>query len=124
MKKIRVLLVDDVAQVRQDLRTALLLAGEVDVVGEAGDGLQAIELEQTLAPDVVLMDLEMPGVDGFEAARTIKAQRPTCRIVALSVHTSANDRQRASDSGIDAFVVKGASFRELLTSLSKEGEPS
>ncbi len=124
MEKIRVLLVDDVPQVRQDLRTALMLTGEVDIVGEAEDGRRAIDLEQALTPDVVLMDLEMPGMDGFEAARTIKAQRPSCRIVALSVHATAHDRQQAAECGIDAFVVKGSAFRGLLASLSTHGGES
>jgi DNA-binding NarL/FixJ family response regulator len=124
MKKIRVLLVDDVPQVRQDLHTALVLAGDFEVVGEAEEGLRAVLLERTLAPDVVLMDLEMPGMDGFEAAREIKARRPSCRIVALSVHASPSDRQRAAEAGMDAFVVKGASFHDLLSALLKDGEPT
>jgi DNA-binding NarL/FixJ family response regulator len=122
MAKIRLLLVDDVPQVRQDLRTALLLTGSVDIVGEAEDGLTAIALEQALTPDVVLMDLEMPALDGFDAARAIKSRRPSCRIVALSVHAADSDRLRAAQAGIDAFVVKGASFRDLLSALVKDGE--
>jgi DNA-binding NarL/FixJ family response regulator len=120
MKPVQILIVDDVAQVRQDLRTALTLAGGLEVVGEAGGGRDALELEQKLLPDVVLMDLEMPDMDGWEAARRIKARRPGCRIVALTIHDDEQSRGAALRAGVDAFVLKGVPLDELLRALSPE----
>jgi two-component system response regulator DesR len=115
------LLVDDVPQVRRELRTALSLTGGVQVVGEAADGRQAADLAERLEPDVVLMDLEMPGMDGFEAAALIKAASPTCRLVALTIHAGADERQRAQAAGFDAFVVKGASMLTLMLAIHTQG---
>jgi len=117
MTAIRVLLVDDTAHVRQELRTVLTLSGEVEVVGEAGNGHEAVEMALRLHPDIVLMDLEMPIMDGCEAARQIKASCPTCRVVALTIHDEPLDRRRAAAAGVDAFVVKGSSLESLLEAI-------
>ena len=114
---IRVLLVDDSDQVRADLRAALALCQGIEIAGEASNGETAVERERALSPDVVLMDLGMPGVDGFEASRRIKARRPPCRIVALTVHAGEEERRRASQAGIDAFVIKGVSLQGLLQAI-------
>ncbi len=110
----RILIVDDAAGVRRDLRQLLEIGGEFDVVGETGDGREAIEQVARLRPDVVIMDLAMPVLDGCEAARRIKTGGADCRLVALTVHSGEADQQRAAAAGFDAFVVKGASLEELL----------
>ena len=117
MTTIRILLVDDSAQVRQDLRSMLALWEGIDVTGEAANGQEGVALEEALSPDVVLMDLAMPVMDGFEATRRIKARRPGCRVVALTVYASDEDRRRATLAGMDAFVVKGAPVATLMESL-------
>lgn len=117
MATTRVLLVDDSAQVRADLRAAFALCEGIEIAGEASDGGEAVAQEAALSPDVVLMDLAMPGMDGLEASRRIKARRPGCRIVALTVHAGEEERGRASRAGIDAFVVKGASLEDLLETI-------
>lgn len=114
---IRVLIVDDVLEVRRDLRTALTLAGNIEVVGEATNGLEAVNLAQSLEPVVVLMDLKMPVMDGYEATRWIKAQQPTPRVVILSIHAGAGEEERARAAGADAFVVKGDSYQILLNAI-------
>src|SRR5574340_813534 len=96
MTPIRVLLVDDVEQARRDLGTALNLFEDIQIIGEAGNGIQAIFLAQSLGPDVVLMDLEMPVMDGYEAAGQIKSLRP-CRIIALTVHDYEAARRKAQE---------------------------
>jgi DNA-binding NarL/FixJ family response regulator len=111
---IRVLIVDDAASVRRELRTVLGLAGEIEVAGLAEDGAQAVEMSAQLEPDVVLMDLEMPVMDGCEAARRIKAARPSTRIVALTIHDDPKSREQAAQAGTDDFIVKDVSTRELL----------
>lgn len=130
MEAIRVLIVDDVSQVRQDLRTVLLLtagagtAHPIEVVGEAANGLEAICQAEALQPDAILLDLEMPVLDGYEAARQIKARYPACRIIALTIHGDEAARRRASESGVDAFIVKGASISALLAALAEDKENS
>jgi DNA-binding NarL/FixJ family response regulator len=113
-----VLIVDDAVAVRRDLRIALGLAGNIKVVGEAADGTEAVRLAESLAPAVVLLDLEMPVMDGYEAARRIKALRPGCRIVALTAHGYELARRKALQSGVDDFVIKGASLESLIAAIA------
>jgi DNA-binding NarL/FixJ family response regulator len=113
----RVLVVDDVAQVRQDLRLLLELSGAVVVAGEAANGQEAIFQVEALRPDVVLMDLEMPVMDGYEATRQIKARWPACRVIAFSVHSHLPAREKARGAGVDGFIEKGASLVEMLQSM-------
>ena len=122
MTAIRVLIVDDVAPVRRGLRTVLSLSGELEIVGEASNGLEAIRLTESLKPDVVLMDLEMPVMDGYRATRQIKTKFPECRIVALTVHDYESARAEAHESGVDAFLVKGASVESIVQTISKRKE--
>lgn len=123
MAAIRVLIVDDVAQVRQDLRTILNLAGDIEVVGEARDGREAIRQVETLQPEVIIMDLEMPVLDGYEATRQIKHHFPACRLIALTVHACEADRQRAIQAGVDGFVVKGEPVETLMRALPAQTPP-
>ncbi len=117
MADIRVLIVDDMQQVRQDLRTLLTLVGGIEIVGEAGNGLEAIQCAQILLPEVLLMDLEMPLMDGYEATRQIKANHPLCRVIALSIHAGEAERQRAFQAGVDNFIVKGAPLETLVEAI-------
>ncbi len=111
---LRLLIVDDVAEVRRDLRLLFSLSGAVDVAGEAANGLDALQQMDALQPDVVLLDLEMPVMDGYEAARQIKARWPACRVVAFSIHSYPAARQKAARVGVDEFIEKGASLHEIL----------
>jgi len=115
----RLLIVDDVPQVRKELRTLFSLAGEVDVVGEAGNGLEAIRLADALQPDVILMDLEMPVLDGYEAAQQIKERWPQCKVIALTIHGYEAARTKAAQAGVDAFVVKGAPVETIIQMIEK-----
>lgn len=117
MTAIRVLLADDIEEVRRDLRTALTLSGDVEIVGEAANGLEAVRLVESLQPDVVLMDLAMPVMDGCEAARQIKSQFPACRVVILTIYDAEAERKRVVQSGADVFLVKGVSISSLVKSL-------
>jgi len=117
MANIRMLIVDDVAQVRQDLRMLLTLSCDVEVVGEAANGQEAISQAEIHQPDVVLMDLEMPVMDGYRATRQIKNLYPSCRIVALTVHGYEEARQKALQAGVDAFIVKGEPVENLVQAI-------
>jgi DNA-binding NarL/FixJ family response regulator len=114
MTNIRVLIVDDVERVRQDLRTFLTLTGNIEIVGEARNGAEAVRLVKLLRPQVVLMDLEMPVMDGYEAACQIKANHPYCRIIALTIHADESERQKALQSGMTEVIAKGAPLEMLL----------
>jgi DNA-binding NarL/FixJ family response regulator len=129
MRPMRVLIVDDMPQVRQGLRTLLPLAGEatdrpLEIVGEAGTGREAIVQAAALEPDVVLMDLELPELDGYAATQAIKAGRPATRVVALTVHGEPQARQRAQAAGVDAFVDKGAALPLLLQAMCGDTDQS
>jgi NarL family two-component system response regulator LiaR len=119
---VRVLLVDDSEPVRLELRKLLELSGVIQVVGEARDGQQGILLAAKLTPDVVIMDLEMPGMDGFEATRQIKAQVHAARIVILSMHAGSENVARARFAGADEFIVKGADFQVLISAILGQDE--
>ena len=117
MADIRVLIVDDVVRVRQDLCTFLTLTGDIEIVGEASNGWEAIRLVEALCPQVVLMDIEMPILDGYEAAREIKAIQPSCRVIMLTIHGGEAEQQRAFQSGADDFIVKGAPLETLIEAI-------
>lgn len=117
MSNKRVLIVDDVPQVRRELSTLLPLLDVIDIVGEAENGQDAIGLAASLQPDVIIMDLEMPIVDGFTATRIIKQQRPQCRVVVLSIHDDEAIRAKARSAGADDFVDKGAPLAALLEAI-------
>ena len=116
-RSVRVLLVDDSANVRQELRQLLQLTGVVQVVGEAGDGLEAVRLSSELAPDVIVMDLAMPVMDGFEATRQIKSQVPSPRVVILSVHGGPAEAERVRQAGADCLITKGTDFQILVNAI-------
>ncbi len=111
---LRLLIVDDAPEVRRDLHLLLSLCGAVEVAGEAANGREALQQTEHLRPDVVLLDLEMPVMDGYEAARQIKACWPNCRVVAFSVHSYPSARQKAARAGVDDFIEKGAPLQEIL----------
>lgn len=116
---VRVLIVDDVPKVRSELRVLLGLTGGFDVVGEAGDGAEAIAQVERLEPDVVVMDLELLAMDGYAATRAIKSRWPACRVIVLTVHGDESERQQALAAGADEFIVKGAAI-ELLINAAQE----
>ena len=118
---IRVLIVDDVNHVRTELALLLSLSGDVEIIGQAANGLEAVHLAEMLSPAVVLMDLEMPVLDGYEAARRIKARMPGCRVIALSIHDGEDIREECVRAGMDDFVPKGACVDALLQAIRQSG---
>ena len=122
MAATRILIVDDIPQVREDLRTLLTLVGDIEVVGVAINGLDGVRQAKAIRPDAVLMDLEMPVLDGYEATQQIKTFNPGCRIIVLTIHDEEEVRQKAIQSGVDAFIVKGAPVETLVQVISEKKE--
>jgi DNA-binding NarL/FixJ family response regulator len=121
--RVRVLIVDDTPQVLHNLRQLLELTGEIDIVAEAGDGLEAVQLASEFSPEAVVMDLEMPGLDGYAATRLIKTRQPAPRVIILSVHAGAEEQERAREAGADGFVTKGERYEALMNAiLGRVGE--
>ncbi len=118
----RVLIVDDAPEVRQELALLLELTGAFQVVGEASNGLEAVLQATAQHPDLVLMDLGMPVLDGYAATRQIKSANPDCRVVVLTVHDGETERQEAARAGADGFVVKGAGLETLIQTMSGREE--
>ena len=86
--------------------------------------LEAVRLAEALRPDVILLDLQMPVLDGYAAARRIKDHWPACRVVALTVHDDETTRQKASQAGVDVFLVKGSPLGILVEAISGGGNHS
>lgn len=120
---IRLVLVDDQAAVRQGLRMRLLLEPDIAVIGEASSGKEALALVQQLCPDVVLMDIEMPEMDGIAAAAMIHVGSPQSAVVMLSIHDDGATRARAHASGAAAFVTKSGAFEELVATIRQAARP-
>lgn len=114
---IRILLVDDQAVVRHVLRARLHLEPDFEVVGEASTGKEALSLAQTLSPDVVLMDIEMPGMDGIAATSALYKVAPHSAVVILSISDDTQTRRLALAAGAIAFVEKRGATDALLSAI-------
>jgi DNA-binding NarL/FixJ family response regulator len=116
----RVLIADDRPRSRSGLKAVLALRPEIEIVGEAADGQEALRLVEEYRPDVVLMDARMPVLDGVGATRLIKERWPEVRVVVLTI--DASYRADALAAGADAFLVKGCAARELLAAIVGQSE--
>jgi two-component system, NarL family, nitrate/nitrite response regulator NarL len=116
---ITLILVDDQAAVRQGLRMRLQLEPDLRVVGEAGDGLAALALAEAKHPDVVLLDLEMPGMDGIATTLALRSTVANSAVVLLSIHHDAAQRARALSAGASAFVEKTGGIEPLLAAIRR-----
>jgi DNA-binding NarL/FixJ family response regulator len=116
-EKIRILIVDDMEPVRQSLRTILQLTDDFQVVGEACNGREAIHAVESIRPDVVLMDLEMPVLGGLEATRQIKQHYPEIGVVIITIHDSSDAKEKAAQVGADAFVGKESETAILIETI-------
>ena len=112
--RFRVLIVDDAPSVREALRWALESEDDLAVVGEAGDGVEGFERAAALVPDVTILDIEMPGLDGYALAREVKTLAHAPAVVFLTVHSDGVSRQRAAAAGGDGFVDKGIGWPALI----------
>jgi DNA-binding NarL/FixJ family response regulator len=114
---INILLADDHAIVRAGLKTLLEAQGDLRVVGETRDGLEAVSVAAQLKPDVVVMDISMPDMNGIEAARRICAARGETRVVMLSMHGDAEHVYRAIEAGATGYLLKESAGTELVAAV-------
>jgi len=117
MGKIRVLITDDHMLFRQGIRTLLSVESDIDVVGEAANAAEAVALTQQLRPDIVLMDIGMPGLSSFEAAREIRRDRPETRVVFLSMYDDEDYLAECVEIGAGGYVLKDSPADQLLTAI-------
>lgn len=117
MKKLRLLLVDDQGMFREGLRTLLSLQHDFEIVGEAGDGVAAVEAARKEPPDVVLMDLRMPGVGGVEATRRIKAAQPEVRVIVLTTFEEDEEVFAALRAGAVGYLLKASPSEKLCEAI-------
>ena len=116
-QRIRLLIVDDHALLRQALRALLDGQDTLEVIGEAINGRDAVEATERLRPDVVLMDMVMPGLNGIEATRQITKRAPTCRVLILTAYLEDERLLQALRAGAAGYVVKNSDLEELLLAI-------
>ncbi len=115
---IRVVIADDHALIREGLAKLLELEDDIEVLGEAGDGQGAINLARRYKPDVILMDINMPGTDGITATRVIKREMPHTRIIALTVYEDEQVVEMVK-AGVSAYILKDVAAQELISTIRR-----
>jgi CheY-like chemotaxis protein len=118
---VRVLLADDHKIVREGLAALISEQEDIEVVGQATNGLEAVHLAHELHPDVVVMDVAMPMMPGDEATRQIKRDMPQTRVLGLSMHEEAGVAERMHDAGAEGYMIKTAPSEELLAAIRGAG---
>jgi pilus assembly protein CpaE len=118
-EKIRVLIVDDIAETRENLRKLLYFENDIEVVGAAISGEEGIQMAQELEPHIVLMDINMPGVDGITASEAISQEVPTAQVIMMSVQGEADYLRRSMLAGAREFLIKPFSSDELVSSIRR-----
>jgi len=113
----RILLVDDHTLVRSGIRLLLERAADLQIVGEAADGRQALEMARALTPDLVILDVSMPQLNGLDAARQIRSAQPATRVLMLSMHADAEYVREAFRAGATGYVLKNAAAADLVAAV-------
>ena len=118
MRKIKVVVADDHTILRQGIKALLDNQEGIEVVGEAKDGREAIKTIEELSPDVILMDIAMPGLNGLEATRRIKKKFPKVKVVVLTMHANEEYIFQILNAGADGYLVKETAFQDLISAIN------
>jgi DNA-binding NarL/FixJ family response regulator len=116
---VRLLIADDHPLVRQALRGMLEREPDIEIVGEAGNGREAVDLCRALDPNLVLMDVRMPEMDGLEATRAIKHEQPEVGVLMVTMHDNQDYMREAAKAGAAGYVLKDASGHELISAVRR-----
>jgi len=117
MGKIKVLIADDHTILRQGIKALLDNQAEIEVIGEAKDGREALTLIERLLPDVILMDIAMPGLNGLEATRRIKKKFPKIKVLVLTMYTNEEYVFQILNAGANGYLVKETAFQDLISAI-------
>ena len=117
MEKKKILIVEDHTILREGLKALLTTNPDIEIAGEAGDGREALYLVEKLAPDLVMMDLSMPRMDGMQAIREIKWRWPKTKILCLTVHKTEEYILTTLKAGADGYLLKDANYQEMMTAV-------
>lgn len=119
----RVMIVDDHKMFRDGLRVLINAEPGMEVVGEAVDGREAVDLARRISPDVVVMDISMPGMNGIEAMRHLIKERPQVKVIMLSMYSSGQLVSSVMAAGASGYVLKGSDFAELASTIRRACGP-
>jgi DNA-binding NarL/FixJ family response regulator len=115
--QVKILIAEDHTILREGLKALLLASTDLAIIGEADDGRQAVHLAERLSPDLILMDLSMPRMDGLEAIREIKKRWPQIKVLALTVHKTEEYVLSTLKAGVDGYLLKDATHQEMMTAI-------
>ena len=121
-QKIRVLIVDDIAETRENVRKLLQFESDIEVVGAAKSGKEGIDFSHEYDPDVILMDINMPDMDGISATEAILQKQPHAQVIMLSVQGDPNYMRRAMLAGARDFLTKPPMADELISAIRRAGD--
>ena len=124
MKSYRILLAEDHLLFRELIKKSLEVIPDIKIVGEVGDGLQLLESVKVLKPQMIILDIGMPGLSGIEAAKTIKQDNPEIKILLLTMYKSKDHLKHALDAKVDGYLLKENTFKDLTTAIEmiRKGE--
>ena len=114
MQKIKTLIVDDNSRFRKHIKEFLASGSKIEVIGEASNGLEAIRKARELKPDLVLLDIRMPGINGIEATHQLKEKMPGIKVIILTVFDMDEYREAVKTNGADGYVIKKSLMNELV----------
>src|SRR5512141_489883 len=117
--KIRVIVVDDITETRENVRKLLFFEDDIEIVGTASNGREGVDLAGKIQPDIVLMDINMPGMDGIAASEAIASQHPNVQVIMMSVQGEADYLLRSMLAGAREFLIKPFSGEELTNSIRR-----